>query len=112
MLSAGLTAEIIIAKINSSRCDFDTSPDALTALKSAKVPDDVILAMVKGPTSPRASPQPEAIIRTTNAHCRSVKEVALLPAPGDIHPIKQISRDSEIFILKEKEQGSWYKIER
>jgi hypothetical protein len=47
MLSAGLTAEIVMAKINSSRCDFDTSPDALTALKSAKVPDDVILAMVK-----------------------------------------------------------------
>src|SRR5438874_13074796 len=33
MLKAGLTPDIVIAKIKSSTCDFDTSPDALKELK-------------------------------------------------------------------------------
>lgn len=110
MLNAGLTGEIVIAKINSSSCEFDTSPDALKALKSAKVPDDVILAMIKAPSLPKAPPPLEAIVRTTRVHCLSTSEVPLLPAPGDLHPIKQVRCDSEIFILKEAEQDSWYKI--
>lgn len=49
MLKAGLTPEIVIAKIGSSKCDFDTSPAALKELKIANVPDAVILAMVQAP---------------------------------------------------------------
>ena len=49
MLKAGLTPEIVIAKIGSSKCDFDTSPATLKELKIANVPDAVILAMVKAP---------------------------------------------------------------
>lgn len=49
MMKAGLTADIIVAKIKSSEANFDTSPAALAELKAANVPDDVILAMVKGP---------------------------------------------------------------
>lgn len=51
MLKAGLTADIVVAKIKSSPTNFDTSPAALTELKAANVPDSVILAMVSGPTS-------------------------------------------------------------
>ena len=48
MAKAGLSAEIIVAKIEGSSCEFDTSPPALTEMKTAGVPDAVILAMVKG----------------------------------------------------------------
>lgn len=47
MLKVGLPADIVVAKIDGSVCNFDTSPAALAELKSANVPDPVILAMVK-----------------------------------------------------------------
>ena len=47
MVKAGLPEEVVIAKIQSSACDFDTSPTALTTLKSAQVPNAVILVVVK-----------------------------------------------------------------
>lgn len=46
MIKAGLPADIILAKIQASECSFDTSPTALGALKSAGVPDEVILKMI------------------------------------------------------------------
>ncbi len=49
MLKSGLTNEIIVAKIKSSACKFQTSPAALQELKSANVPEQVILAMVQAP---------------------------------------------------------------
>ena len=54
MIKAGLTAEVIVAKIKSSPTSFDTSPAALAELKSANVPDTVILAMVNGPATTAA----------------------------------------------------------
>ncbi len=56
LVHAGLSAEVIVAKINGSRCDFNTSPDSLKALKAANVPDTVILAMVKSPSAAASSP--------------------------------------------------------
>lgn len=46
MLSAGLATEIVVAKIKTSRGAFDTSTATLAELKSANVPDAVIMAMV------------------------------------------------------------------
>jgi hypothetical protein len=54
MLKAGLTADVVLAKIKSSPASFDTSPTALAELKAANVPDSVILAMVGGPVSTAA----------------------------------------------------------
>lgn len=51
MQNSGLSSEIIVAKIKSSPCEFDTSPAALEQLRDAKVPNDVILAMVQAPVS-------------------------------------------------------------
>jgi hypothetical protein len=51
MMKAGLTADVMVAKIKSSATSFDTSPTALAELKGANVPDTVILAMVNGPSS-------------------------------------------------------------
>lgn len=64
MQNAGLGPDIIIAKIKSSACDFDTSPAALEALRAAKLPNDVILAMVQAPgvtNSAQAAESPEEI---------------------------------------------------
>jgi hypothetical protein len=49
MLDAGLSPEIVTAKIAASICEFDTSPGALKALKTRNVPGSVILAMVQAP---------------------------------------------------------------
>lgn len=64
MVKGGLAEEIILAKIQTSPCDFDTSPAALTEIKAAGVPDAVILAMVtagspgtKGVGPPQTLPQ-------------------------------------------------------
>lgn len=71
MLSAGLSQEIVIAKIAASACEFDTSPAALKVLKATNVPDAVILAMVQAPTGSRrqeltnAEPAPARIAEST-----------------------------------------------
>jgi uncharacterized protein YgiM (DUF1202 family) len=44
-----LSADIIIAKIKSSQCDFDTSPAALEKLRQVGLPDKVIEAMIQAP---------------------------------------------------------------
>ncbi len=49
LVRAGISAEIIIAKIKTTSCSFETSPSALKDLKDAGVPDGVILAMVQAP---------------------------------------------------------------
>jgi colicin import membrane protein len=47
LIELGFESEIIIAKINSSECDFDTTIDGLKQLKSKEVPSRVILAMIE-----------------------------------------------------------------
>jgi len=44
-----LPAEVLIAKIKSSACAFDTAPTSLKNLKAVGVPDKVILAMIEAP---------------------------------------------------------------
>jgi hypothetical protein len=60
MTKAGLSVDVILAKLQGSPNSFDTSPSALTALKSAGVPDAVILAMVKSSneTTSKEDPAP------------------------------------------------------
>lgn len=52
MLKAGLSADVVAAKIKTSPTKFDTSPAALQRLKEASVSDVVLLAMLGGSTSP------------------------------------------------------------
>jgi hypothetical protein len=49
MLSTGLSADIVAAKIKASKCDFNTDVATLKDLKSKGVPDSVVLAMVEAP---------------------------------------------------------------
>jgi hypothetical protein len=52
--------DIVIEKIKTSKCNFDTSADALQQLKEAKVSAAVILAMIKTQASATASTAPTA----------------------------------------------------
>lgn len=61
MVRAKLPPALIIEKINSSSCAFDTFPSVLAELKYKGVPDDVLMAMVKAPHGPRAVPRVVAI---------------------------------------------------
>ena len=58
MHKVGLPAEVLVAKIRSSLCDFDTSPAALGALKSAGIADSIILSMVEAPVTHSATAVP------------------------------------------------------
>jgi hypothetical protein len=51
MQGAHQSPDAIIAKINASRCDFDTSPAALHRLKLSGVSDRIILAMMHAPAA-------------------------------------------------------------
>jgi hypothetical protein len=71
MLKAGLPADVVVAKIKTSSCHFDTSPTALEKLKADGVPGDVMLAMVKASDNGKApSPSvsnPSAVSKPVNA---------------------------------------------
>lgn len=55
MVRAKLSSELIIEKINSSSCNFDTFPSVLAELKHKGVPDDVLMAMIQAPRGIRGS---------------------------------------------------------
>lgn len=55
MVESKLATEVIVEKVKTSPCDFDTSPAALTSLKKAGVPDTLLLMMVM---SPKCAPPP------------------------------------------------------
>jgi len=63
MLKLGLSPEIVAAKVKNVDCNFDTSIAGLKALKTAGVPDAVLLAMVQTPAIRKESenrPCPES----------------------------------------------------
>jgi hypothetical protein len=61
MIKAALEPGVIITKIKSSACNFETTPAALEKLKAGGVPDDVILAMINAPaTTATAAPDAAA----------------------------------------------------
>jgi hypothetical protein len=91
MLKAGLSQEIVIAKINASACEFDTSPGALKVLKTANVPDAVILAMVQGhggSTLPRAQ-------EATNTEVSAPAHVDCAASHADPVPVFSVPRTQQ-----------------
>jgi hypothetical protein len=75
MSGAGLPAEVLIAKIKSSACVFDTAPTSLKNLKASGVPDKVILAMVEAPMG-----QPKAVAAVAVPTTPEASNSALQPA--------------------------------
>ena len=60
MVKAKLPPALIIEKINTSSCSFDTFPSVLAELKYKGVPDEVLMAMIKAPHGARSgSPLPD-----------------------------------------------------
>lgn len=97
LLNAGISAEIVVAQIKASVCDFNTSTTELIELKSLDVPDAVILAMVQAPrpdhganNAPVAqqiqqgSEQPSGA-RQDGLSCDKVVSFALAD-PNGVHP--------------------------
>ncbi len=85
LVKADLSPAIIIAKIKTSACSFDTTPAALKALKSARVPDSVILAMIEasgetGPAPGTGPTQSNAAQATPNG--KAGAEVTATKAPS------------------------------
>ncbi len=61
MIEAQLAPEVIVEKIKTTPCDFDTSPEALRGLKGAGVPNSLLLLMVMSPKcAPTPQPRPES----------------------------------------------------
>jgi len=66
LVKAGLSAEIITAKIKQSGGAFDTSPSALKQLKDAGVSESVIIAMIETQPSSGVSNAPGRPARITD----------------------------------------------
>jgi len=77
MLKAGLSADVLVAKIKTSATNFDTTPAALSELKASAVPESVILAMVKGPAEVASVPGTVAPDGTVNVPDGTEVEVQL-----------------------------------
>jgi hypothetical protein len=57
MVAGRVAPEVILEKIRTSPCNFDTFPPVLAELKSRGVPDSVLLAMVRAPNGPSGAEQ-------------------------------------------------------
>jgi hypothetical protein len=67
MVRAKLPAALIVQKINTSPCAFDTFPSVLAELKYRGVPDDVLMAMVEAPHGRRPTPNVREGSRGSNS---------------------------------------------
>lgn len=64
MIKAGLSVDVVMAKIRTTPSRFDTTPSVLAELKAAGIPDMVIAAMVERPaasTSTSTTPIPGSL---------------------------------------------------
>jgi tetratricopeptide (TPR) repeat protein len=77
LVQAKLPDSVVITKIKSSSCDFDTTPDALINLKRAGVSDSVLQAIVDAPQSnPSESVDNASVVSAS-------EETASAPSCGD-----------------------------
>jgi hypothetical protein len=102
MFKMNLSQEIILAKIRSGTCKFDTSPAALQELKAANVPDEVILAMVEAssklvPQDPRTqavSSSSPSSDETTRAEPTQAKVTIPDGTPVEIEVVENVSSEA------------------
>jgi hypothetical protein len=79
MVKAARAPDAIIARIKSSACNFETTPDALAKLKADGVPDDVIRAMLNAPAATTTTTAPGAA--SAPAVAASVVAAPVVAAP-------------------------------
>ena len=96
MTRAGLSSDVILAKLRGSNCKFDTSPSSLVAMKEAGVADDVLMEMVRNPNGqqvkeeePKAAPTPATVVNRQSPADN-------LPEYGHISEIRRMRR---VFVI-------------
>jgi hypothetical protein len=77
MVKAGLSAEVIISKIKTSRCNFETDPSILAEMKHNGVPNEVLKAMIEAPYGPPQQPRAEQM---------QPEEMTVTPGPQIVLP--------------------------
>jgi len=85
MVNAHLGSDVIVLKIGASNTHFDTSADALAALKAAGVPDAVIAEMIKAgakTAGAAASPRTPAAPRSDATATDGMKATVYVYRPG------------------------------
>ena len=94
MNKIGLLPQILVAKIKSSQCNFDTSPASLQALKTAGLGDSVILAMVEAPNGQAKAvtvPDPPDVTSTSKR-----PNPTMVPSDGKIRVLVTDSQSWEM----------------
>lgn len=97
MSRTGVGPAVVVAKIKTSRCKFDTSPSALVVLKDAGVADEVLIEMVRNPNGappPVTAPPPNAATVEAKEEPATSSQPAgdSLPEYGDISEIRRMRR--------------------
>jgi hypothetical protein len=117
LIEAGIPSETIVAKIKASVCRFDTSTDALIALKTKGVPEAVLTAMVQATQSTsvanesfssfraREARQLSPEILAERAHHDAVCPACKFLLVSYVDPKTEAVTDSRV----SKEQMSWLK---
>ena len=105
MLNSGISQDIVIAKIKKSACEFDTSPEALKALKAAHAPDTVVLAMVE------AVEPPSAEVPTARVSCSYTDPVPVYSAPqASSVQAFHVNCGDKVAIIETVTNQSWLRI--
>jgi hypothetical protein len=114
MLNAGVSQDIVVAKIKKSPCEFDTSPAALKALRAANAPDAVVLAMVEASSaSSPASASPSEIGIPARVNCSYIDPVPVFSAPrtqSDSVETFKVKCGDRMTILGPINNESWTKV--
>lgn len=102
MVGAGLTENVIIAKIKASPHNFKTDIDALKELKEAKVPESIVTLMIELssdiPTTPESQPKDAPTKQTTN-ESQPEKSKELIAAEKVIAAIRRLDNATAVGVL-------------
>jgi hypothetical protein len=112
MTNAGLGAELIVAKIRSSRVSFDVSVDEMIRLKQMGVEDEVLRVMLETAEAVAAA-APPTILNTSQPAVDP--GVALPPTPPEsgIYYARTLGREAQLVLIEpsvyaqSKETGVW-----
>lgn len=98
MVAAKLPKDIVLWKIRNTRNRFDASANGLVQLKSSKVPDDVIRALMAQPSEPVASedavPEPQEKAQQLRKCTKPIATLAVVE-PGDSAWVRVLSELSQ-----------------
>lgn len=94
MVRLGLGEALIVKKINQSRCECDTSTAGLAKLKAAKVPDEVISAMMDADEGSEPRPQNGKQTNSDPERSNNLQTQGSTGSPvyGSVEDIRKFSR--------------------